>query len=610
MSDQTIANLENIFYLDDKHKYELHLITGSSLTNVERQLFLPPLIDRGNGGTAQQGKAKTLSYNGSLFMIQRYERGKMKLNNTLGTEVTRNIIESYSATAQGLDYPSISLNNLGSGKTQKVGSGKNANLIQSAFYRFSLNHDNRYVLSGSLRLDGSSRFAENKKFGLFPSGGFTWNMSEEPFMKANLPYVDLAKVRISYGVTGNDRSLPENRSLRLYNPGFYDIGINGGTTPFVPISVSQPNNPNLVWESTAQFNVGTDLSFNDNRWGLSFEYYDKTTNDLLQNVPYPAQSGFANIWANVGTIRNHGLELSLNTNQVRNKNFSWSTNLNVSRNKTILVDLGDFDPFSAQNLSGLGGNLLAGNSHALIPGKELGLFYGYRVDGLYQLSDFNANGLPKDGVPLFQSSYNDVRPGRLRYVNSNGGGNNIVNDSDRVIIGNAAPDFTFGFTNTFRYKNFNLNVLFTGTYGNDIQNVVNAYIRSGNLAVQGVSFNQSEDWYKNRWTLENQHNDVRYPATANGIGIVTPDANSSMIEDGSYMRLKNITLGYTFNIKQNKFMKSINAYITGTDLFILTKYSGFDPEASSYGSDPRLQGIDYGAYPRNRNVTIGLTIGL
>ncbi len=610
LSDQVIANIENIFYLDPKHKYELHIVTGTSLTNVERQLLFPPLIDRVNGGTAQQGKAKTVSYNSSMFLIQRYEKGKMKMNNTLGTELTKNTNESFSAIAQGLDYPSIALQNLGSGKTQRVTSAKTANLIQSAFYRFSLNHDNRYVLSGSLRLDGSSRFAENKKFGLFPSGGFTWNISEEPFMKTNLKFIDLAKVRISYGTTGNDRSLPENRSVRLYTTGFYDIGNSGGTTPFVPISVSQPNNPNLVWESTTQFNVGTDLSFKDNKWGLSFEYYDKTTNDLLQNVPYPAQSGFTNIWANVGTIRNRGVELSVNTNQIKTKNVSWSTNVNVSRNRTILVDLGSFDPFSAQNLSGLGGNLLSGNSHALVPGKELGLFYGYKVDGLYQPSDFNANGQPKDGVPIFQSNQPDTRVGRLRYINSNGSANNIVNDSDRVVIGNAAPDFTFGFTNNFRYKKFSLSVLFTGSYGNDIQNVTNAYIRSGNLAFLGVSFNQTAEWYKNRWTLENQHNDARFPATASGIGIVTPDANSSMIEDGSYIRLKNVTLGYTFNIKGNKFMKSINAFITGTDLLIFTKYTGFDPEASTYGTDPRLQGIDYGAYPRNRNVTLGLTIGL
>jgi TonB-dependent starch-binding outer membrane protein SusC len=610
LSDQVIANIENIFYLDPKHKYELHVVTGTSLSNVERQLLFPPVIDRTNGGTAQQGKSKTVSYNGSAFLIQRYEKGKMKLNNTLGVEITKNISESFSATAQGLDYPSIALQNLGSGKTQKVTSGKTASLIESAFYRFSLNRSNRYVLSGSLRLDGSSRFAENNKLGLFPSAGFTWNMSEEPFIKSKIKSLDLAKVRISYGTTGNDRSLPVNRSVRLYTTGFYDIGLGGGTTPFVPVSVAQPNNPNLVWESTSQFNVGTDLTFKGNKWGISFEYYDKTTKDLLQNVPYPAQSGFTNIWANVGTIRNRGVELSINTNQIKTKNFSWSTNVNISKNKTILVDLGNFDPFSAQNLSGLGGNLLSGNSHALIPGKELGIFYGYKVDGLYQPSDFNANGTPKDGVAIFQSNAPDTRVGRLRYVNSNGSANNIVNDSDRVVIGNAAPDFTFGFTNNFRYKKFNLNVLFTGSYGNDIQNVTNAYIRSGNLGFLGVSFNQTEEWYKNRWTLDNPHNDARFPATASTTGIVTADANSSMIEDGSYIRLKNITLGYTFNVKGNKFMKSINAYVTATDLLIFTNYTGFDPEASTYGTDPRLQGIDYGAYPRNRNVTFGLTIGL
>jgi hypothetical protein len=149
--------------------------------------------------------------------------------------------------------------------------------------------------------------------------------------------------------------------------------------------------------------------------------------------------------------------------------------------------------------------------------------------------------------------------------------------------------------------------LFTGTYGNDIQNVVQAFIGSGNLASQGVAFNQTENWYKNHWTPKNQHNDTRFPAVQTGTAILTSDAVSSQIEDGSYLRLKNVTLGYNFNVKKTKFFKTLNVFVTGTDLLLITNYSGFDPETSSYGTDVRLQGIDYGSYPRNRNITIGLS---
>lgn len=615
LQDQIIANLENIFYLNAKRNLEMHVTFGTSYNYTGRQTIQPPVIDVVNGGTAQQGDAKTISYNGNAFLLHRLKAKAFSVNNTLGAEFTQNSNESNSSVAQSLDFASIALNNLASGKVQKITSTKSANLIQSAFYRLLLNYDNKYLLSGSLRLDGSSRFAENNKFGLFPSLGFTWNASEEPFIKNKLRFVDLAKIRVSYAVVGNDRSLPEYRSIRLYNTGFYETGLTQGVSPFVSLSAQQPSNPSLKWESSRVFNIATDLSFFKDKLGITFEYYDKLTNDLLQNVPFPSQSGFTNIWSNVGTIQNRGIEITLNTKIVQNKNFSWSSNFNFSNNKTILVDLGAFDPTA--NLSSLGGNLLGGSAKALIPGKELGLFYGYKIDGLYQLSDFDNAGRPVAGLDIFTAGNSaDTRPGRFKFVNTNGSTyinpitgrvNGNVNDSDKVVIGNSAPKFTIGFTNNFTYKRFSLSFLFTGTYGNDIQNVVQAYIGSGNLANTGVAFNQTEDWYKNHWTLKNQHNDTRYAAVQTSTAAVTSDATSAQIEDGSYLRLKNITLGYNFDVKKIKFLKTLNVYITGTDLLLLTKYTGFDPEASSYGTDVRLQGIDYGSYPRNRNITIGLS---
>jgi TonB-linked SusC/RagA family outer membrane protein len=615
LQDQVISNLENIFYLTPKRNLELHVTVGTSYNYTGRRTIQPPAIDIVSLGTAQQGDAKTISYNGNVFLLHKLKLKAFSINNTIGAEFTEITNESNASIATNLDYASIALNNLGSGRVQRISSTKSANLNQSGFYRLLFNYDNKYLLSGSLRLDGSSRFAENNKLGLFPSLGFTWNASEESFIKNKLRFVDLAKFRVSYAVVGNDRSLPEYRSIRLYNNGFYETGISQGAAPFVSLVPQQPSNVNLKWESSSLFNIATDISLFKDKLGISFEYYDKLTKGLLQNVPFPTQSGYNNVWSNVGTIQNRGIEISLNTKLVQNKDFTWSSNFNFSNNRTILVDLGAFDPTA--NLANLGGNLLGGSAKALIPGQELGLFYGYKIDGLYQMSDFDNAGRPVAGLPIFTAgTAPDTRPGRLKFVNTNGSTytnpltgriNGNVNDSDRVVIGNSAPEFTIGFTNNFTYKRFSLSFLFTGTYGNDIQNVVQAFIGSGNLASQGVAFNQTEEWYKNHWTPKNQHNDTRFPAVQTGTAVLTTDAVSSQIEDGSFLRLKNVTLGYNFNVKKTKFFKTLNVFVTGTDLLLITNYSGFDPETSSYGTDVRLQGIDYGSYPRNRNITIGLS---
>ncbi len=608
-NQQIIANFENIFFLNDKKTYEIHAITGTSITNSAREIVLPPFINRTNNGTAQKGESKVQGYNLSLFLIQKLKLFKQNFNNTYGVEYSKNINSNSSAVAQDLDYPEIALDNLRSGKVPTVGSSRGESSIQSAFFRTTYNYKNRYVFSGSIRADGSSRFAENKKFGYFPAGGVTWNISEEKWVKDNIKMLDLAKIRVSYGSTGNDRSLPINRAVRLYGTNFAEFGNNLGATPSVILGVNQPNNPDLVWESNKQFDIGTDFGFFKNKLSLSLEYYNKLTENLLQFVPFASQGGYGRVWANVGTIRNRGVELNLTTNQINKKNFSWGSNLNLSHYKTTLVNLGNFDPLS--NIANVGGNLTAtGTSHYLVPGQDLGLFYGYQLDGLYQPSDFNPDGSVKAGVPVLQGSTADTRVGRVKFANTNGSADNLVTPEDRTTIGNATPDLVLGFSNNFRYKKLSLSVLFTGVLGNDIQNVVAAYARSGTLQHGGLAFNQTQDWYNNRWTYDNQHNNVKYPAVYTSGAVVTPDATSAMIEDGSYLRCKNVTLSYQFGVKKINFLRTLNVYFTGTDLFNITNYSGFDPEVSTFGANPLLMGIDYGAYPRNRNFTLGLTVGL
>lgn len=608
-SDMLMANFDNIFNLNKTKSLKLHVVVGSTLNNIQRSFLLPPLINPNNGGTALKSNAKVQSYNTAGYFTHNKRIGLLTMDNTLGTEFTREMSESTIAYSASLDFPDIALDNLGSGNTQTVGSNKSESLLASAFYRGNFNWNNRYIFYTSLRLDGSSRFADNKKSGFFPSFGIAWNISEEDFFKDNLSLVNLAKFRASYGSVGNDRSLPSYRSRRAYSTVFYENGLSGGAIPSVVLAINRPDNPNLIWESTNQFNIATELAFGQNRFGLTLEYYNKITKNLLQNSPVPSQSGYSSIWSNTGTIRNRGLELTLDYKVIRKRNLTWTSSLNLSTNKTILIDLGTFDPYS-QGLSTLGGNLLGGNANVLIPGEELGLFYGYMVDGLYQLSDFNPDGSAKDGVPVIRSSQPNTSPGRLKFANTNKSQDNLVTEEDREIIGHAQPDLVLGFSNNINIKRFNINFLITGVWGNDILNVTSGYIRSGNLAFAGVSFNQTEEWYKKRWTLDNMHNDSRYPTFQTVAGIPTTDINSTLIEDGSYVRLKNVTIAYNFNIKKNGFINSLKAFFTGTDLLTISKYTGFDPEVSTYGSNPLQTGIDYGAYPRYRNYTLGITIQL
>lgn len=607
--DEVIANIDNTIFLNSKRTFEFHAIGGTSFRVNNRKYLLPALLDIGNGGTAFQRQDKIQSYNLAFTLSNKYKKNRHSLTNLLGIEYNNEIGDSFSATSRSIDYPDFALYNLGSGKTQIVTSSKNQAILQSAFGRSTYNFGNRYIFNGSLRLDGSSKLAENKKFGLFPSGSFAWNISEESFIKDNFSSVTLAKIRASYGSSANNRGLPSNRSLGLYGANFYENVLSGNPDAvLVPI---QSRNPDLTWESSNIFNVATDLGFLKNKLTMTFDYYNKITKDLLQNVPVSAQSGFSNIWANVGTIRNRGVELTINSYQLNTKNFTWSSNFNISHNKTILIDLGNFDPFAATNIANLGGNLVGGASHVLVPGREIGLFYGFKVDGLYQLSDFEANGTTvKSGVPVVSQTVGtpDTRVGRLKFVNTDGSENNLIDDKDRTILGDAAPKFTFGFTNNFKYKRFNLSILLQGSYGNTIQNQVTAYVSSGNLASIGTAFNQTEKWYLNQWTVDNQHNDVRYPAVQTAANIVTTAATSVVMEDGSYVRMKNVTLQYSLNVSKLKHLKAVNMFLTGTDLLTLTNYSGFDPEVSSYGSDIRLQGIDYGSYPRARNYTVGVTV--
>ncbi len=596
-NDYSIINLENFFKLAPGLQFVVNMGSNQNLTR--RKVFLPPSTAEGNQakGRGSNNTSNTYSYNLNAYL--QYEQTFRKdhyLNVTAGVEYNNQIVEFVNTNSSGFDIPYFGVDNIGSAQSQAIGSFKEKRVLQSAFGRLNYSYKGRYVLNTSLRMDGASAFAENNKYGLFPSVALAWNLDAEDFMK-NVKFISNTKLRASYGETGSQAISPYS-SLSQFSSAFYELG--GGTlnTGIYPTTLA---NPNLTWERTRQFNAGFDFNTAKDRLVVSVDYYNKVTSDLLQYRVLPSQSGVNSIIDNYGTMRNRGVEVSIQGNIVQRKNVTFSSRINVSKNLTTLVDLGER---TQPDYVSINGNLLGGVSGILIPGEEVGRFFGYRVAGLTQTSDFDANGNPT--FPTFEGPAPEGTIGKpvygaWKYADTDG--SNRVDDKDRVILGKSTPDFTFGWSHDLTWKSLGINALFTGSVGNDVLNLTSFYINNGVVDYGGVGFNQSEEWYQKRFTESNPHNDTKYPGIQRGIA--SGDINSTMVEDGSFVRLKMLSLSYTF--PRLGPIQNPKLFVTGTNLWTLTRYTGYDPEVSSYAQSLLQQGIDYGAYPSQRSYTIGFS---
>ncbi|TDE15446.1 SusC/RagA family TonB-linked outer membrane protein [Dyadobacter psychrotolerans] len=598
-NDYSIINLENYFKIVPGLQLVVSLGTNQNLTR--RNVFLPPSTAEGNQvkGRGSNNTSNTYSYNANAYLL--YEQTYRKnhyLNATAGVEYNDQVVDFVNTNSSGFDVPYFGLDNIGSAQSQNIGSYKEKRVLQSAFARANYSFKGKYVLNTSLRIDGASAFAENKKYGMFPSIALAWNLDAEEFMK-NVKFVSNAKLRTSYGETGSQAIGPYS-SLSQYSSGFYELGEGGSTigTGIYPTSLA---NPNLTWERTRQFNAGLDFNTAKDRIIISFDYYNKVTSDLLQYRVLPTQSGVNSIIDNYGTMRNRGVELSIQGNIIQRKNVTFSSRFNISKNVTTLIDLGER---TQPDYVSINGNLLGGVSGILVPGQEVGRFFGYRVAGLTQTTDFDSNGNPTFATfegPAPAGSTGTPVYGSWIYADTDG--SNRVDAEDRVVLGKSTPDFTFGWTNDITWKNLSLSALVTGSVGNDVLNLTSFYIANGVVDYGGVGFNQSEEWYNNRYTESNPHNNPKYPGIQRGIA--SGDINSTMLEDGSFVRLKMLSLAYTF--PKLGPIQNPRLFVTGTNILTLTKYTGYDPEVSSYGQSLLQQGIDYGAYPMQRSYTIGFS---
>ncbi len=497
---------------------------------------------------------------------------------------------------EAMDFPFDNLGNdyLGLGATpSRVESSYSEKTLLSFFARGNYNYDNRYLFTATVRADGSTVFSNKNKWGFFPSFSAAWRVSEEAFMK-DVEWVSNFKVRLGWGIVGNDR-ISNYLSMDLYEANKYGIGNNTVTV----LTPKQLKNANLKWEGASSVNLGVDLGFFDNRLNVTADFFIKDTKDLLLAQSLAHVTGFDSQMQNIGKIQNKGIELSFNSTNIQTRNFTWQTNFNISFIKNTLKGLAS-GVESMYARSGFDSNFTAYDYIATV-GQSLGLIYGYEFDGIYQSSDFYTTPdnqlILKEGITN-NARYGTVKPGVVKYKDQDGDG--IITTNDRTVIGNAMPKWYGGITNTFNYKGIDFSFMFQFNYGNDIYNATRLYATQSRSGRRNMLAEVAD-----RWSPTNASNKV--PSQD---GYIVNDVYSRFIEDGSFLRLKNITLGYTLPHKwTRKFHASkLRIYATGQNLFCISGYSGYDPEVNSASSNPMTPGLDWGAYPKSRVFTFGIDL--
>ncbi|MGN6530735.1 MAG: SusC/RagA family TonB-linked outer membrane protein [Ginsengibacter sp.] len=451
--------------------------------------------------------------------------------------------------------------------------------LVSALARVNYAFKEKYLLTATIRSDRSSRFGYGNQTGYFPSGSVGWRIKEEPFLD-KIDFLNELKIRASYGVTGNFE-IPNYGSIALLSARNYVLNnqiVNG-------VTQSTLGNKNLSWETTRSVNLGLDFAFLHDRIYGAFDYYISHTSNLLLYVTIPSSSGFSNALTNIGKVENKGFEASFTSRNLVGK-FKWSTDFNFSSNRNKVLALGDAgDPILSEGGAGL--------RHITRIGDPIGSYYGYIAEGIYQ-SQEEILKAPKDMLAP------DPAPGDIRFKDVNGDGK--ITPEDRTILGSYFPDFTFGLNNKFRYKNFDLGIFIQGVQGREILNLTRRQMLSG-----VANFN-SYAILKDRWVSPGNPGNGIFPRADRNTGLHGNNMRESsyQVEDGSYIRLRNVTLGYEF--KWEKVSNKIRVYVSGTNLWMATKYIGFNPEVNNQQNSSLTPGEDYGAYPLSKTVMLGLNI--
>lgn len=547
-------------------------------------------ITKGNSNSSTTGAwtfQNTLAYDKVL--------GTHTLNLLIGQSSSKQKYYYIGATANGWPYETIQTLNVASTPTRATTS-RTTYTTASFFGRLNYEYLDKYLLSASLRYDGSSRFGPNTKWGYFPSISVGWKINEEAFLK-DADWLSLLKIRTAFGTSGNDR-IGNYAYMAL-------LGINNTSWDDAVASGVAPNrlaNEDLQWEETQTLDFGLDISAFNSRVQLNVDYYRNKTTNLLFSVPVPYSTGFSSYTTNIGSVANRGWEVDLTSNNIRGK-INWSTNLNLSRNRNKVLDMGDIDQFTqtswdAQFITRVGG-----------PVSE---FYCYETDGVLLPSDFDSEG------NALVATLAGQREGNARYIDQNG--DEIINSDDYVAQGSNLPDVIYGLTNRFSYKNFDFSILIQGQYGGEVLFLGARQYDNGQTDTN--VFKRWLKFYKEDYTSLYGENPIPIDyATKYGIDFswdgktnnpIGSNNNNDdrRIYDSSYLRIKNITLGYNIpkSILMNSIIKGLKCYASLDNIITFDNYPGYTPETNSFGDNTTRQGLDYSTYPLSRKLIFGINI--
>lgn len=565
--------------------------SGSPLTTTGKNL--------GVNGSVTYNESNSFLNENTLTFNKVYNKFHT-VNILSGFTLQKTTFSVYGAGANQIPNEALGLAGIDEGQPVSINSSNSIYTLASFLGRVNYSYRSKYLLTGSLRADGSSKFAPENRWSYFPSGAIAWKINQEDFMKP-LRFISDAKIRASYGATGNNRVQDFAYLSRISLPS--NIGYSYNNTPVKAAILSELGNVNLKWETTRQADAGLDLGFFNQRITFTADVYRKTTSDLLLNAKVPISLGFVDAVKNIGKVQNQGLELTLNTVNLKNSSFSWNSNFNISfnRNKVLALAENQSTLFTVTNWNI---DLRSVPLYIAEVNQPIARFYGYIWEGNYQYDDFDETAPGVYTLKSTEASYNANRaltqPGDIKYKDINSDG--VVNSDDRTIIGNPNPKFTGGFSNDLTYKNFDLNLFFEFSVGNEVMNANRIIFEGGGRVNQNMY-----STYLNRWTPENQNND--YYRT-NGRGPANFGYSTRVVEDASYLRLKTLSLGYNIPSKviDRLKLKTFRVYTSAQNVLTFTKYQGFDPEVSAFGSSALQPGFDYSVYPRARVITFGANI--
>lgn len=566
---------------------------GVDLSNTKQSNYAPSFTGPGAplNGVASIGHKQVYGWQTEYTL--NYSKIFNKIHSVtglLGYTSQRTDRKGFTAGSYGFSNDATGYNNLRSGETADWPTSEAfTSTLNSLLGRVSYSYKEKYNVTGTLRADGSSRFAKGHQWGYFPSLGLSWNIDKESFF-SELDKISHLQLRLSGGTVGN-QEIGDFRFISNIVPTTYYFN-DKASTAYIVENIS---NDNLKWETTASYNLGTNIGFFDDRIRFTTDIYYKKTSDLLLEVPVEDVTGFTTAMRNAGSVSNKGVEIELSTIIIDEKDLTWNVNVNWARNINRVESLGNAEYF-LPSFTGIG-TLTYLYPLIVKKGEPLGSFYGYKFAGIVQTDDDISKFPPQTTEAL--------APGIARYEDVSGPDgvpDGQVTEADRIVLGNSQPKFTGGINSSLRYKNFDLFVALQGSYGNKLFNTLRARFEKTSTSYNSLAT------VADRWTPTNPSNTIA--KATNSTSIVTDDR---FIEDASFLRAKNITLGYTIPVRQITNDAKLRLFVTLQNIFTWTPYSGYDPESNRNGVDESsglYQGVDFGTYPSSKSVLLGFNITL